>query len=49
MSAASSPDATVAENADITLTVDISADPGPTATWTLNDAALPSTASPTVK
>ena len=49
MSAASGPAATVAENANITLTIDISADPEPTATWTLNDDPLPSTASPTVK
>ena len=49
MSAASVADATVAENANITLTIDISADPAPTATWTLNDGDLPSTATPTVK
>ena len=49
MLAASSANATVVENANITLSIDISADPAPTATWTLNDGDLPSTATPTVK
>ena len=49
MSGASSADATVAENAKITLTIDVSADPEPEAMWTLNDGDLPSTATPTLK
>ena len=49
MSGASSADATVAENANITLTIDVSADPPPAAMWTLNDGDLPSTATSTIK
>ena len=49
MFGASSADATVAENANITLSIDVSADPAPIATWTLNDGDLPSTATPTLK
>ena len=33
--------ATVPENANITLTLDIIADPAPTATWHLNGGGLP--------
>ena len=47
--AASGTDATVAENTGIVLTIDVSADPAPIATWTLNDGDLPNTATPTLK
>ena len=49
MSGASSADAIVVENANITLTIDVSADPAPTATWTLNNGDLPSTVTATLK
>ena len=40
MLAASDAHATVPENANITLTLDIIADPAPTATWHLNGGGL---------
>ena len=49
MSGASDADTTITETANIILTIDVSADPAPTATWTLNDGDLPSTATPTIK
>ena len=49
MLAASTARATVPENDNIILNIDVSADPAPTATWQLNGGDLPSTATAALK
>ena len=49
MLAASTARAIVPENDNITLNIDVSAGPAPTATWQLNGGDLPSTATPSLK
>ena len=49
MLAASNACATVPENANIILTVDVSADPEPTATWQLNGGDLPAMTTASLK
>ena len=49
MLAVSAAHANVPENAIIVLSINISADPAPTATWQLNGGDLPSTATAALK
>ena len=49
MLAANTARAFVPQNDNITLTVDVSAGPAPTATWQLNGGDLPSIATPSLK
>ena len=49
MLAASNPQANVPGNAIIVLSINVSADPAPTATWQRNGGDLPSTATASLK
>ena len=49
VSAASDPDANVPENANIILTVDLSADTTPTATWQFDGGDLPNMTTASLK
>ena len=49
MMAVSAAHANVPGNAIVVLSINVSADPAPTATWQLNGGDLPSTATPALK